>query len=116
MKHDAGLPMFIAGQNKKVRYRQLSANRKKFRLCPDTALQYAKRLGNKYPLITITVKGLFLGLLVISFIPCQATAIDNPAQLSDPNHTSQAREAATVLITGEAQPAAVVSPKRANFD
>ncbi len=94
----------------------MPAIQKNIRLFFIKALRCAEHSGKGRPQRPLTIRLFLIVLLVISLIPCRAAAIDTPAQLSGQNQTPPVQEASSALTTGEAQPAAVVPPKRANFD
>ncbi len=91
-------------------------DRKKIRLCLLAALRCTKRSASVRSLVAIITKGLFLGLLAVSFTPHQVAAADNAAQLSNPSRSLSAHEVAAAPLTIETQPVVAFHPKRASFE
>ena len=78
--------------------------------------RYTKHSGSVRPLAAIIIKGLYLGLMAISFIPHQVGAADNTTQFSKPDRSLSAHQAAANSLSVETQPALAPPPKRADFE
>lgn len=99
-----------------MRHNHMSTNAKKIRLCFLAALQHIKSSDSVLSLAAIITKGLYLGLLAISFIPHQVAASDNAMQLPIPSSSLSEHEVATSSVTIETPPVVASHPKRANFE
>jgi len=64
----------------------------------------------------IITKVFCLGFLIISFVPHLVAAADKDTQFSNPNTSSSGNKVKVALLAPEAQPAAALLPKRANFE
>jgi hypothetical protein len=80
------------------------------------ALRYTKHSGSVRALAAIIAKGLYLGLMAISFIPHQVGAADNTTQFFNPDRSLSAHQAAANRLSVETQPALAPHPKRADFE
>ena len=94
----------------------MSTYTKTIKLCLLAALRCTKCSKSLRSLAVIITQGLCLSLLAVSFIPHQAAAADNAAQLSNPSRSLSAHEVAATLLTTETQPVVAPHPKRANFE
>jgi len=100
-----------------IRYVQAyGAKRKKIGLCLSAALRGIKRSGSIRSLAAIITKGLYLGLLAVSFTPHQVAAADNAAPLSNPSRSLPAHQVAAAPLAIESPPVVAPHPKRANFE
>ncbi len=100
-----------------IRHEQAyGANNEKIGLCFLAALRGIKRSGSVRSLAAIITKGLFLGLLAVSFTPHQVAAADNAAPLSNPSPSLPAPENAVALLTIQTPPVVAPHPKRASFE
>ncbi len=84
-------------------------------LCLLAAFKRTKRSGSACSLAANIAKGLWLGLMVISFIPHQLADAENTAQFSDPDRSLSAHQVPPPRLTVRSQPAVAVQAKRANF-
>ncbi|HEX2966950.1 MAG TPA: hypothetical protein VHO84_14280 [Syntrophorhabdaceae bacterium] len=61
-------------------------------------------------------KGLWLGLLVVSFVPPHVAAAENTARLSNPSRSLSAQGVTVTRLNTETLFVVVLHPKRANFE
>jgi hypothetical protein len=96
----------------------MMTDRKKIKLCLLAPLRGTKRSGIARSLAVITTKGLCLGLLAVSFTPCQVIAADNAVRLSYQIkvRSLSVHEAAAAASGIETKAVAALHPKRANFE
>lgn len=80
------------------------------------AMMPHQRSANVRSVAAIIVKGLYLGLLAVSFTPLQACGADDAAPLSTLNRPLSAHKGAATLPAIETQPLMSHHPKRANFE
>jgi len=93
----------------------MTINRKRIGLHLLAALRH-QCSGRVRSGVSIIAKGLCLGVLAASFIPHQAAAADDAAQLSNLSRALSAHEGAAAPSIIETQPVAAYRPKRANFE
>jgi len=99
-----------------IRHGQSLKTIEKIRLCLLAAFRRTKRSGSACSLAASIAKGIFLGLMAISFNPHQVAAAENGAQFSNPVRLLSANQVEGTRLTFETQDAVAPNPKRANFE
>jgi hypothetical protein len=94
----------------------MTTDRINIRLYLSALLRSAKRSVGVHSLAAIVTKGLYLGLLAVSFTLHQVAAADNAVQLSYNIRTLSAQDVPAALPSIETQPVVAPHLKRANFE